>query len=262
MNELNQFDISDFFDELQEPLLLIDYEDIIFYNTYFLENFEKESDSWRDFFSNEKVINSLDLFFENGERPKVQFIKSIKDKLDENHLYEWCFVNLPSSYNNRFLIVKGQKVKFPTERNQADFLIDVDVNLRNELKYMQSILNNSHDLIAVLDDRGFCKFISASFSGKLGFQVELILGKNYKDFIESGVIQLVKGNFKNLFESNNEVNIDFWINKPDGNRIYLESFGKNLLNHPQIQGIIFSARDITDYVLTDLSLKRRFEIEN
>ena len=262
MSEPNQFDISNFFDELQEPLFLIDYEDIIFYNTYFLENFEKESDSWRDFFSNQKVVNSLDLFFENGERPKVQFIKSIKDKLGENHQYEWGFVNLPSSYNKRFLIVKGQKLKFFTERNEADFLIDVDVNLGYELKYMQSILNNSHDLIAILDERGFYKFISPSVADKLGFQVELILGKNYRDFIDTGVIQLVKGNFKNLFESNNEVNIDFWINKPDGTRIYLESFGKNLLNHPQIQGIIFSARDITDYVLTDLSLKRRFEIEN
>jgi PAS domain S-box-containing protein len=262
MSELNQFDISNFFDELQEPLFLIDYDDIIFFNTYFLENFKKESDSWRDFFSNEKVIECLDNFFENGERPKIQFIKSIKDNLGENHQYEWCFVNLPSSYNQRFLIVKGRKIKFFTESSEPDFLIDVEVNLGDELKYMQSILNNSHDLIAILDEGGYYKFISPSVADKLGFQVELIVGKNYKDFIDSGVIQLVKGDFKNLFESNNEVNIDFWINKPDGTRIYLESFGKNLLNHPQIQGIIFSARDITEYVQTDLSLQRRFEIEN
>ena len=262
MSEPNQFDISNFFDELQEPLFLIDYEDIIFCNTYFLENFEKESDSWRIFFSNEKVVDCLDIFFENGERPNVQFIKSIKDKLGDNHQYEWCFVNLPSSYNQRFLIVKGREIKFFTERSEPDFLIDAKVNLGDELKYMQSILNNSHDLIAILDGEGYYKFISPSVIDKLGFQVELIVGKNYRDFIDNGVIQLVKGNFKNLFESNNEVNIDFWINKPDGTRIYLESFGKNLLNHPQIQGIIFSARDITEYIQTDLPLKRRFEIEN
>jgi PAS domain S-box-containing protein len=262
MGELNQFDISNFFDELQEPLFLIDYEDIIFFNTYFLENFEKESDLWRNFFSNEKVVECLDIFFENGERPQVQFIKSIKDKLGENHQYEWCFVNLPSSYTQRFLIVKGRKIKFLTERTEPNFLIDAGLNLGDELKYMQSILNNSHDLIAILDGEGYYKFISPSVIDKLGFQVELIVGKNYKDFIDNGIIQLVKGDFTSLFESNNEVNIDFWINKPDGTRIYLESFGKNLLNHPQIQGIIFSARDITEYVQTDLSLKRRFEIEN
>ena len=262
MSELSQFDISNFFDELQEPLFLIDYEDIIFCNTYFLENFEKDSNLWRDFFLNEKIGNALDLFFENGEKPKGHFIKSIKDKLGDSHQYEWCFVNLLSSYNQRFLIVKGRKVKFLTKRSEPDFLIDVEVNLGDELKYMQSILKNSHDLIAILDERGFYKFISSSVADKLGFQVELILGKNYRDFIDTGVIQLVKGNFKNLFESNNEVNIDFWINKPDGTQVYIESFGKNLLNHPQIKGIIFSARDITDYVLTDLSLKRRFEIEN
>lgn len=262
MSELNQFDISNFFDELQEPLFLIDFEEIIFYNTYFLENFEKKTDSWRDFFSNEKVSESLNLFFENGERPKVQFIKSIKDKLGKNHKYEWSFINLPSSYNRRFLIAKGRKVESFTESNKSDFLIDVELNLGNELKYIQSILNNSHDLIAILDEHGYYKFISPSVEGKLGFQAELIVGKNYKEFIDNGVIKVVKGDFKNLFESNREVNIDFWINKPDGSRIYLESFAKNLLNHPQIQGIIFSARDITEYVNTDISLQRRFEIEN
>lgn len=262
MSELNQFDISNFFDELQEPLFLIDDEDIIFRNTYFLENFEKESETWKEFFSNKKVWESLDNFFENGEKPKVQFIKSIKDKLGENHQYEWGFVNLPSSYNRRFLIVRGRKVKFFTERTDSDHVIDLEVNLGDELKYMQSILNNSHDLIAILDAQGFYKFISPSVEGKLGFKPEFIVGKNFKEFTNNGVLEVIKGEYGNLFKTKGEVNIDFWITKPDGTRIYLESFGKNLLDHPQIQGIIFSARDITEYIETDLSLKRRFEIEN
>lgn len=262
MSELNQFDISNFFDELQEPLFLIDSEDIVFFNAFFTENFEKKSDSWQDFFNNKRVEECLQVFFENGETPKVQFIKSIKDNLGEYHQYEWSFVNLPSTYNRRFLIVKGQKIKLHSRGIQSDLLTEGEANHGSELKYMQSILNNSHDLIAVLDEKGYYKFISPSVADKLGFPVELIVGKNYQEFIDNGVLQLVKGDFKKLLESNQEVNIDFWINKADGTRIYLESFGKNLLNHPQIQGIIFSARDITEYVQTDLSLQRRFEIEN
>jgi len=262
MSELNQFDISSFFDEIQEPLFLMDAQEIIFCNSYFLENFEYQSDSWNEFFGNKKVTQILSQFFETGDRPKIQFFKYLKNKSGENHQYEWTFINLPSSYNQRFLIVKGRKVNYFTERREDDFLIESDVKLGEELKYMQSILNNSHDLTAILDDTGNYKFISESVGEKLGFPVEAIVGRNYRQFVENGVLEIVKGDFKNLLESSKEVNIDFWINKPDGTRIYLESFAKNLLNHPQIQGIIFSARDITEYVQTDLSLQRRFEIEN
>ncbi len=262
MSDLNQYDISSFFDEMQEPLFLIDSEEIIFCNSYFLENFVIQVDSWKVFFSNEKVTNSLTQFFDLGERPKVQFVKSIKDKTGDEHQYEWSFVNLPSSYNQRFLIVKGRKVKYFTERSEPDFLIDSEVTLGNELKYMQSILNNSHDLIAIFDAAGNYKFISASVEEKLGFPVDLIVGTNYRQSVDNGIIEIVKGDFKALFESKEEINIDFWLHKPDGSRVYLESFAKNLLNHPQIQGIILSARDITDYIQTDLSLQRRFEIEN
>ena len=131
-----------------------------------------------------------------------------------------------------------------------------------ELSYMQSILNNSHDLIAILGEHGNYKFISPSVSEKLGFPVDAIVGKNFKDFVEAGVIELVKGSFNEALHSQDEVAVDFWINRASGERIYLESFAKNLLHHPEIKGILFSSRDITDFISMDRSLQQRYEIEN
>jgi PAS domain S-box-containing protein len=261
MNNLNQFDISSFFDELQDPLFLIDSEEIIYKNKYFKKIFEDIPDSWASTFSNPKLLGDLRVFFEKGLGPNLTTVKSIKDKIGENHQYEWSFTNLPSSFQSRFLIVKGRKVKFFTESQNEDYLTDSGINLGDELRYMQSILNNSHDLIAILDQNGNYKFISASVADKLGFPVDSIVGQNYKDFIDNGVIEIIKGDYDAIFESNSEINLDFWVNKIDGSRIYLEGYAKNLLKHPQIQGIIFSARDITEYVQTDISLQRRFEIE-
>ncbi len=50
MTHFQQFDISDFFNEIQEPLFLMDSEDILFFNRFFLENFNPISDNWKLFF--------------------------------------------------------------------------------------------------------------------------------------------------------------------------------------------------------------------
>lgn len=262
MDQFKQFDISDFFDAIQDPLFLIDSEDIIFFNSYFKENYELLNDQWREFFIDEKIIDSLEKFFESGDLPKGEYINSIKDKSGKLQKYEWSFVNLPSSYNSRFLVVKGSRIKFFSVDFQDGDFVNNKAVVSHELGYIQSILSNSHDLIAILDEAGKYKFISPSVSEKLGFQVEDIIGKNYQDFAASGIIEIIKGDVRDVLNSGKEVNIDFWIHKGDGKKIYIESFAKNLLDDPQIQGILFSARDITDYVETDLSLQRRFEIEN
>ncbi len=262
MNQFKQFDISDFFDAIQDPLFLIDSEDVIFFNKYFNENFELLNDPWRDFFVDEKIIENLENFFESGDLPKGDYINSIKDKSGKPHKFEWSFMHLPSSYNSRFLVVKGSRIKFFSVDFQDGDLVDNEAIVSHELAYIQSILSNSHDLIAILDEAGRFKFIIPSVGEKLGFSVEDIVGKNYQDFEAHGIIEIIKGDFREAMKTEDEVQIDFWIHKQNGKKIYIESFAKNLLNHPQIQGILFSARDITDYVETDLSLQRRFEIEN
>jgi PAS domain S-box-containing protein len=228
MNKFNQFDISSFFDELRDPLFLIDSEEIIYKNKYFNNNFEDIPDSWASTFSNPKLLREIFVFFEKGIAPYLTAVKGIKDKLGENHQYDWSFTNLPSSFQRRFLIVTGRKVKFFSESQNEDHLTDSEINLEDKLRYMQSILNNSHDMISILDEHGNYKFISSSATEKLGFPVGAIIGQNFKDFIQRGVIEIVKGDYDAIFKSKKEINLDFWVNKIDGSRIYLEGYAKNL----------------------------------
>jgi len=261
MNQFQQFDISDFLNEIQEPLFLLDSDEIIFFNNYFIQNFNPIQDNWKSFFIQEGLVSELDNFFQNGTLPKRRTSRILISRGGEEHLFDWVFINIPSSYDSRFLIAKGSEIK--TENRGVELgHFKPGQALTEELQYIQSILNNSHDLIAILDINGNYKFISDSVSEKLGFTTAEILGKNFREFAASGSLEIVKGDFSEVLKSEEEVSIDFWVNLRDGRRIYLESFAKNLLNHPQIQGIIFSSRDITEYVLTERSLKRRYEIEN
>ncbi len=261
MNQFKQFDISDFLNEIREPLFLMDSEEIIFFNEFFRQNFNLLQDSWKGYFDNPQISAELVEFFESGKHPKSLFVKSLISREGKNQPIEWGFINLPSSYNSRFLIAKGIRIK-TGEEGQPGLILNQSGSITEELRYMQSILNNSHDLIAILDKYGNYKFISDSIGEKLGLSPADIVGKNFRDFASDGKLEIVKGDFKDVLGSTEEVPIDFWVRLRDGRKIYLESFAKNLLNHPQIQGIIFSSRDITDFIQTEKSLQRRYEIEN
>ncbi|MEN2282514.1 PAS domain S-box protein [Algoriphagus sp. SE2] len=262
MTMFQQFDISDFFDQMSEPLFMIDSEEIIFFNAYFKSNFNFLEEDWRKFIQYPDVIKEIAQYFQGKELEPFTFFKSLQSKSSEYVLFEWSFVPLPSSYQDRFLILKGVRTKFYTEsmlRNpKAEALESESFNLR----YLESILNNTHDLISILDVEGNYKFIGPNVGNKLGFKVEDIIGKNFKQFIDAGIIELVKGSFESVFESEDEVNIDFWVHREGGKKIYIESYAKNLRNHPYIKGILFSARDITEYIQSDFSLQKRLEFEN
>ncbi|TFV97525.1 PAS domain S-box protein [Algoriphagus kandeliae] len=262
MSNFKQFDISDFLNEIKEPLFLMDEEEIIFWNDYSRDHFVDLPLEWEAWFSKPELIDQIQKFFEDGEVPNSRYFKSLEYKDGTMRRFEWSFTNLPSTYNSRFLIVKANPIRYMGENTEENFLIDKNIQAVEELSYMQSILNNSHDLIAILDEKGNYKFISDSVGEKLGFPVEAIVGRNFNDFIQAGILQLVKGSFEEVLESDREVAVDFWINRQSGERIYLESFAKNLLHHPEINGVLFSSRDITDFIQMDRDLQKRYEIEN
>ena len=261
MDQFQQFDISDFFNQLEEPLFLMDSEEIIFFNKHFLENYQAVGDSWKNYFGQDEALVEVERFFagENGSLPKVQ--ANLVSKTGEEVALEWCFTPLPSSYSSRFLIAKGQKIQKSTlsASLSQDNLEDA---IGREHRYMQSILTNYHDLIAIFDQEGNYLYVSNSVEKNVGIPASDLLGRNYKEFVAAGIFEIVKGSFEEILNSKEEVALDFWINLSTGRRIYLESFARNLLDHPQIQGILFSSRDITEFILTEQSLQRRYEIEN
>lgn len=261
MNHFVQFDISDFLNEIQEPLFLFDNEEIIYFNSYFKNYFKLIPEDWKQFFVQQDLQAELNDFFSEGSIPKGRLIKALENQNGYSEPFEWSFTNLPSSYSSRFLIAKGNRIRL-LEQDVKGEVFRPGGALSEELKYIQSILSNGHDLIVILDATGNYRFASESISNKLGISPSDLIGRNYLDLINAGIIELVKGSLKDIHLTREEIAIDFWVNLPSGRRLYLESFAKNLLDHPQIQGILVNSRDITDFILTERQLQKRYEIEN
>lgn len=248
MNQLQRFDVSDFFNEVQAPVFVINAEGIIFFNQYFKENFLLPENNWKLLFTSHDQLKLLTQFFQNGETVKRKFFKAIENKDRVNISHYWEFTSLASDSQNRFLVAKGDRKEVIPEIPVINSISKLGDYPIEETEYLRTILHNTHDLIAILDEDGTYKYISPSVGEKLGFSMDEIIGRNYKDFLSLGVLELVKGDYSEVFKTDEEVNIDFWIKRRNGERIYIESFAKNLLDDPYVNGILFSARDISEFI--------------
>lgn len=263
MAYFEKLDISvfSFFDEVQDPMMVFSEEQIVFVNKYWLDNFFFGVNKWQEFVNSGASQNELYRFFLSGVSPKADFIRTLKDKNGILHKFHWSFVNLSSNTDVRYCLAKGRHhiplSAFMDSGNQQYQILES----QQELSFVNTILRNSYDILAIIDEEGVFKFISAAAIDKLGTKPERIIGKSLDDFIEEGVIEFVKGDFNSLKRSKKEIQIDFWLTKNDGSKIFLESYAKNLLQEPSIDGYLISAREVTDYYVAKKSLQKRYELE-
>src|SRR5690606_4737440 len=203
MNQFNQFDISDVFNEVNDQLFIIECDEIIFFNRFFKENFIPISDSWRDEIEDDELIKSLDVFFETGKVPNTAFIPSIEPKDSDDHEYEWSFTNLPSSYSERFLIVRAHDMKSLSKRYIKEQETKEQL-LRSEEKY-RTLVEESTEIIFAVSDVLMINFISPNVSQFLGYDAENVIGTsifNYLNPEDLDVFQSMTGEISEFLEQN------------------------------------------------------------
>jgi PAS domain S-box-containing protein len=263
MAYFEKLDISifSFFDEVSDPMMVFSEDQIVFINKYWRENFEHNFNHWQEFVNSGISQNELYRFFLAGDIPQSNFLRTIKDKQGIFQKYQWIFINLTSNKDQRYCLVKGRHHitlsdlmdSSSTESHTNDYL--------KELGFVKTVLRNSHDLLAIVDVKGVFKFVSSAVIDKLGLEPNAIIGKSLQSLMGDGLVEIIEGNYQRIWESTEEERIDFWVRKPDGKRVFLESYVKNLLNDPAVEGFLFSARDVTEYYKAKKSLQKRYELE-
>ncbi len=112
--------------------------------------------------------------------------------------------------------------------------------------YYRALIENSLDLIILMDTDATIKFISASVEKVLGYTPQEIVGTCIFEYIQYDEIKLAKILFdrlvtnpwaKEYFECHAE--------RKDGTWLDMEAVGESFLEHPCINGIVVNARDIT-----------------
>ena len=124
-------------------------------------------------------------------------------------------------------------------------------DISNSDKY-RILVENSIDIITILDKKGIILFISPNAEKILGHKGSEILGENVFDYVHpDDLSHVMKTFFEGLLNPGMQINVELRFRKPDGSYTYLESAGTNYLNDPGINAIVVNSRDITHRKLTE-----------
>jgi len=114
-------------------------------------------------------------------------------------------------------------------------------------KRMQLLLENASEVITIYEEDGTVRYISPSVERILGYSAQDMIGHKDSEYVIEGYSSVVDSMFRQLLDNPFEsIRIQYEIRKKDGDAIWVEATGTNLLSDPAIQGILVNSRDITE----------------
>ena len=112
---------------------------------------------------------------------------------------------------------------------------------------LQSLLHHADEIIVILDSDGTIIFESAAIKTVLGYEVGENLGKNYIDIIHPDDQSLMKQKFEeNLIRFDATIVVEIQLKHNNGEWRDFKINLTNLLNNPNINGVICNFHDITE----------------
>lgn len=116
----------------------------------------------------------------------------------------------------------------------------------NEEKF-KAMINNSSDLIRILDKNGKIVFDSPSSTHILGYPEGSLIGTDPTDIIHPDDREQVRADLKEVFEKRNPGSpSEFRILMADGNYLPVESTAQNMFDVPSVEGIVVTTHPITE----------------
>jgi PAS domain S-box-containing protein len=119
--------------------------------------------------------------------------------------------------------------------------------VENAQKRLYSLLENASEIISIYDENMNMTYESPSVNKILGYTPEEMMGGKDIDRLTRKGEASIREMFKSLLERPDEpVTIQYTYMKKDGQKIFIESTGRNLLHDSAIRGMIVNSTDITE----------------
>lgn len=130
-----------------------------------------------------------------------------------------------------------RSIRYATERGRA-----IEALERREEHY-RSLIENSMDLISILNLDGTIRYASPSHERLLGYPLDALVGKNVIAFVHPEDKPRVQ---TALNVGTKERTIECRVRHFDGSWRVLESFARDLSHVAGVSGVVLNARDITE----------------
>ncbi len=129
--------------------------------------------------------------------------------------------------------------------------------LQESEEYFRTLIENSQDVVSILDNMGNSLYRSPSYEKLHGYKTHKIADKIFK-YIHPDDRERILQQFKAFLEKPDEVE-QFHCRYLHKNRTwrYIRGTAKNLLHSPMIKGTVLNYRDVTDRRRTEEKLRQR-----
>jgi len=131
--------------------------------------------------------------------------------------------------------------------------------LRQSEEYFKAIIQNSSDIIFIVDKLGTITYASPSVERFLGYGPDELIGKRTLDLIVSDDKPRAIADFVRALLIKDPIPKVFRIKHKNGTERILEGIGKNLLDNPFVAGFVMNVRDITERKRAEKELRESEE---
>jgi PAS domain S-box-containing protein len=130
--------------------------------------------------------------------------------------------------------------------------------LQNSERYYRSLIENTSDMIIIIDADATMRYISPSYYRLLGYEPGQNVGSSCFDLIHPEDAPAVQEIFERLVLYPGAVErARYRYRHANGSWAHMEAFGKNLLHDDAIGAIIANVRDVTEQVHAEAELERQ-----
>ncbi len=125
------------------------------------------------------------------------------------------------------------------------------------MEALNIVLENSHDILAILRKDGTLGYISPALEKITGYRCEELTGTNaFLHIHPDDYDQLFTSITVDMVMPGQAVDVEFRYHHADGSWHYMEAQAINLVDNPVVAGMVLTARDITDRKAVEQKLQR------
>lgn len=151
------------------------------------------------------------------------------------------------------IAIVGQLTKYEEYKKHAEAEIKMQAEISEEEKKFKLYIENSVDVVTVIDSNGYIIYESPSVKKNFGYDPGDLIGRSAFKFIHPDDTKMVLDVFKKAIkEPDSSKTLEFRFLKKDRTWAYIRASGKNMIENPIINGIVLNVTDIS----------QRLEIEN
>ncbi|MGM0606188.1 MAG: PAS domain S-box protein [Halobacteriota archaeon] len=116
-----------------------------------------------------------------------------------------------------------------------------------ELERHRTYLENTSDMLTVIDPDGTIEYVSPAVERILGYDPDELIGQNGFEYVHPDDLDARIADVEALADTPGADTVfEYRFRRPDGSYCWIESTARNLLEDPEVGGLLLSSRDITE----------------